>query len=184
MDMKNACFQDLSGQVDSLVRKLYELYVTVKVQGSALKTFEETMIQLDTVFTDKNDEVGNIEVACELRKMQENQLVKIFDLQSELNHLKALKDMPIDLAQILQKAMPKDPTSVNTQNVTMSAIENESKPVSKNNRTRSKPKKPNQRTKSHGSAPNKHKIVNRNASMSGEFFDINNTLDKIAELEA
>lgn len=56
------------------------------------------MIQLNTVFTDKNDEVGNIEVACELRKMQENQLVQIFQIQTELNHLKALKDMPTDLA--------------------------------------------------------------------------------------
>ena len=52
MDVKNACFQELSSQVDCLIRKLYELFVAFRQKCANLKKFEETMIKLDSVFTE------------------------------------------------------------------------------------------------------------------------------------
>ena len=51
LDTKNACFTDLHSQVEDLVKKLYSLFVKVQSQSMKLKTFEETMISLDEVFT-------------------------------------------------------------------------------------------------------------------------------------
>jgi len=70
-------------------------------QNLKIKTFEETMVQLDEVFTNSasgENEMANLEVASEIRKMQQVQLDQIFDLQNELSHLKAVKDVPQDLA--------------------------------------------------------------------------------------
>ena len=107
--------------------------------------------------------------------------------------------MPTDLAQILQKAMPADPTSANshfpaktTLGVTESSAADDynSKSNKQKNRSRSsRPKKLNQRTKSHGAAPNNNnnnrlKINKNNSAYLGEQFDINSTLDRLAELEA
>ena len=44
LDTKNACFSDLYVQVDELVKKLYQLFVTVQSQNLKIKTFEETMV--------------------------------------------------------------------------------------------------------------------------------------------
>jgi len=77
MDTKNACFADLYSQVDDLVKKLYQMFVTVQSQNLKIKTFEETMVQLDDVFTNSasgENEVANLEVAAEIRKMQQIQL--------------------------------------------------------------------------------------------------------------
>ena len=59
------------------------------------------MVQLDDVFTNSasgENEIANLDVAAEIRKMQQIQLDQIFDIQNELSHLKALKDVPQDLA--------------------------------------------------------------------------------------
>lgn len=87
--------------MDDLVKKLYQLFVTVQSQNLKIKTFEETMVQLDDVFTNSasgENEMANLDVASEIRKMQQIQLDQIFDIQNELSHLKALKDVPQDLA--------------------------------------------------------------------------------------
>ena len=73
LDTKNACFSDLYTQVDDLVKKLYQLFVLVQAQNLKVKTFEETMVQLDEVFTNSangENEIANLEVASEIRKMQ------------------------------------------------------------------------------------------------------------------
>ena len=53
-------------------------YVTCHcTQNLKVKTFEETMVQLDDVFTNSangENETANIEVAVEIRKMQQIQL--------------------------------------------------------------------------------------------------------------
>ena len=54
------------------MKKLYTLFVQVQSQISKLKTFEETMVQLDDVFTNsasEGNEKANLEVAAEIRKM-------------------------------------------------------------------------------------------------------------------
>lgn len=59
--------------MDDLVKKLYNLFVTLQTQNLKIKTFEETMVQLDDVFTNSangENETANIEVAVEIRKMQ------------------------------------------------------------------------------------------------------------------
>ena len=74
MDTKNACFQDLYTQVDDLVKKLYQLFVMCQSQNLKIKTFEDTMVQLDEVFTNSasgENEAANLEVAAEIRKMQQ-----------------------------------------------------------------------------------------------------------------
>lgn len=51
--------------------------MTVQSQNLKVKTFEETMVQLDDVFTNSangENETANIEVAVEIRKMQQIQL--------------------------------------------------------------------------------------------------------------
>lgn len=66
------------------------------------------MVQLDEVFTNSasgENEIANLEVAAEIRKMQQIQLDQIFELQNELSHLKAVKDVPQDLAKILRRAV-------------------------------------------------------------------------------
>ena len=108
MDTKNACFSDLYSQVDDLVKKLYFLFVSVQSQNLKIKTFEETMVQLDDVFTNSaqgENEAANLDVAAEIRKMSQIQLDQIFDLQNEVSHLKAVKDVPQDLAQLLRRAV-------------------------------------------------------------------------------
>lgn len=44
------------------------------------------------------NETANLEVAAEIRKMSQIQLDQIFELQNEISHLKAVKDVPQDLA--------------------------------------------------------------------------------------
>jgi len=59
------------------------------------------MVQLDDVFTNSasgENEAANLEVAVEIRKMQQIQLDQIFELQNEISHLRAVKDVPQDLA--------------------------------------------------------------------------------------
>ena len=59
--------------MDDLVKKLYNLYVMNQSQNMKIKTFEETMVQLDDVFTNSangENETANLEVAAEIRKMQ------------------------------------------------------------------------------------------------------------------
>ena len=51
------------------------------------------------------NETANLEVAAEIRKMQQIQLDQIFELQNEISHLKACKDVPQDLAQLLRRAV-------------------------------------------------------------------------------
>ena len=63
--------------MDDLVKKLYNLYVMNQSQNMKIKTFEETMVQLDDVFTNSangENETANLEVAAEIRKMQQVQL--------------------------------------------------------------------------------------------------------------
>ena len=58
--------------MDDLVKKLYNLYVMNQSQNMKIKTFEETMVQLDDVFTNSangENETANLEVAAEIRKM-------------------------------------------------------------------------------------------------------------------
>ena len=122
LDTKNACFSDIYLQVDDLVKKLYQLFVTVQSQNLKIKTFEETMVQLDDVFTNSasgENEMANLDVASEIRKMQQIQLDQIFDIQNELSHLKALKDVPQDLAQLLRRA------SSNVNKAKMACLEGE-----------------------------------------------------------
>ena len=111
LDTKNACFSDLYATVDGLVKKLYNLFVSVQSQTSKLKTFEETMVQLDDVFTNSasgENEQANREVAGEIRKMQQVQMDQIFEMQNEIAHLKSLKDIPFELIKILRRANSKD----------------------------------------------------------------------------
>ena len=66
------------------------------------------MIQLDEVFTSSaagESDKANIGVAIELKKLQEIQLNKVFDLQGELAFLKSLKDMPMELQKILKRSI-------------------------------------------------------------------------------
>ena len=59
------------------MKKLYQLFVTCQSQNMKIKTFEETMVQLDEVFTTSasgENEAANLEVASEIRKMQQIQL--------------------------------------------------------------------------------------------------------------
>lgn len=59
------------------MKKLYNLYVMNQSQNMKIKTFEETMVQLDDVFTNSangENETANLEVAAEIRKMQQIQL--------------------------------------------------------------------------------------------------------------
>ena len=51
VDSKNAYFQDLYSIVDEIVKKAYLLFLQVQTQTQKIKTFEETMVQLDEVFT-------------------------------------------------------------------------------------------------------------------------------------
>ena len=54
--------------------QLYQLFVTVQSQNLKIKTFEETMVQLDDVFTNSasgENEIANLDVAAEIRKMQQ-----------------------------------------------------------------------------------------------------------------
>ena len=83
LDTKNACFSDLYQTVDDLIKKLYGLFVQVQTQNSKLKTFEETMMQLDEVFTNSangDNELANLEVAAEIRKMQQVWMDQIFEM--------------------------------------------------------------------------------------------------------
>ena len=60
-----------------MVRKLYQLFVMVQSQNLKIGTFEETMLQLDDVFTNSaqgENEAANLEVASEIRKMSQIQL--------------------------------------------------------------------------------------------------------------
>jgi hypothetical protein len=68
----------------------------VQSQSQKIKTFEDTMVQLDEVFTTSasDSESGNMVVAQELKRLQEVQLNKVFELQSDIAILKSLKDMP------------------------------------------------------------------------------------------
>ena len=87
------------------------------------------MVQLDDVFTNSasgENEVANLDVAAEIRKMQQIQLDQIFDIQNELSHLKALKDVPQDLAQLLRRAA----SSVNKAK--MACMENEQQEIRQN----------------------------------------------------
>lgn len=82
---------DFCRLVDELVVKLFNLFVEVQSQGSKIKTFEETMAQLDQVFTNTatmspGQSTNNQKIAGEIRKLRENQLEQIFTLQSELSH--------------------------------------------------------------------------------------------------
>ena len=55
------------------MKKLYNLFVMNQSQNMKIKTFEETMVQLDDVFTNSangENETANLEVAAEIRKMQ------------------------------------------------------------------------------------------------------------------
>ena len=72
-----------------------------------IKTFEETMVQLDDVFTNTangENEQANLEVAEEIRKMQSIQMDQIFELQKDISNFKALKEVPHELAKILRRA--------------------------------------------------------------------------------
>ena len=87
------------------------------------------MVQLDDVFTNSasgENEVANLDVAAEIRKMQQIQLDQIFDIQNELSHLKALKDVPQDLAQLLRRA------ASNVNKAKMTCLENEQKETRQN----------------------------------------------------
>ena len=80
------------------------------------------MVQLDDVFTNSangENEVANLDVAAEIRKMQQIQLDQIFDIQNELSHLKACKDVSLDLAQMLRRA------ASNVNKAKMTCIDNE-----------------------------------------------------------
>ena len=68
------------------------------------------MVQLDEVFTNSatgENEQANREVAAEIRKMQQVQMDQIFEMQNEMAHLKALKDIPFELVKILRRANSK-----------------------------------------------------------------------------
>lgn len=58
------------------------------------------MVQLDEVFTSSasgDADNGNYTVAQELKKLQEIQLNKVFDLQGDVVLLKSIRDMPLEL---------------------------------------------------------------------------------------
>ena len=72
-------------------------------------------MQLDEVFTNSasgDNEQANLEVAAEIRKMQQIQMDQIFELQNEIGHMKALKDIPFELIKILRKQSSKARSSL------------------------------------------------------------------------
>jgi hypothetical protein len=72
LDAKSVSFSELSNIVDELVLRLYQVFTIAQAQISKLKTFEETMLHLDDVFTKSavdGNEQANLAVAQELRQM-------------------------------------------------------------------------------------------------------------------
>ena len=66
------------------------------------------MVQLDEVFTSSaqgDADSGNLVVAQELKKLQEIQLNRVYDLQGEVAILKSLRDMPMELQKILKRSI-------------------------------------------------------------------------------
>ena len=188
MDTKNACFSDLYTQVDDLVKKLYQLFVMVQSQNLKIKTFEDTMVQLDDVFTNSangENEMANLEVAAEIRKMQQVQLDNIFELQNELSHLKAVKDVPQDLAQLLRRAVS------NIKPNKLTCIDGDSEPPSRQANHNDGPpqrqgsnRRGGARSKSRSKKPptQDNKRIDKTAKALG--IEINSTLDRISELDA
>lgn len=63
--------------VDNLIVKLFSLFVKVQNQSFKIKTFEDTMLKLDEVFTNtavtsEMRTANNTKIAGEIRKMREN----------------------------------------------------------------------------------------------------------------
>ena len=142
------------------------------------------MVQLDDVFTNSangENETANIEVAVEIRKMQQIQLDQIFDLQNEISHLKAVKDMPTDLSQLLRRAC------ANINKAKLSCIEGDDQTTPRVNnhepQRQGSNRRGNARSKSRSKKPpSDNRRIDKTAKALG--IEINSTLDRISELDA
>ena len=135
----------------------------MQTQSQKIKTFEETMVQLDEVFTSSASdqaENGNFTVAQELKKLQEIQLNKVFDLQGDVALLRSLRDMPLELQKILKRSIQTKKGKI------FQCAEVEDEAQSKK-RVRSK-----------------NRRRDKSSEKLRDYADINGALDRMQELEA
>ena len=136
------------------------------------------MMQLDEVFTNSangDNEQANLEVAAEIRKMQQIQMDQIFELQNEIGHMKALKDIPFELIKILRKQSSKARSS-------LADCEDDGRTLLQSNNTNSR--KSVHRSKSR--KPNRQASGNEKRDKASKHLgiEINSALDRMQELEA
>jgi len=119
---------------------------------------------------------ANLEVAEELRKLQEIQLNKVYELQGEVAFLKSLKDLPNELQKVLRRSVQ------NRKNRMISVIDGTAEEMTQladkdeqRARKRNRSKVRRQRDKSTEKQA-KHNLP--------DFADINGTLDRMQELDA
>lgn len=121
------------------------------------------MVQLDEVFTSSASdqaENGNFTVAQELKKLQEIQLNKVFDLQGDVALLRSLRDMPLELQKILKRSIQTKKGKI------FQCAEVEDEAQSKK-RVRSK-----------------NRRRDKSSEKLRDYADINGALDRMQELEA
>lgn len=78
------------------------------------KKLEETFEQLDAVFScDDQADNEDFNVADELKRISQGNLNQIFEMQKEIADLKALENIPHQLARLLRKSQEKTVKSPN-----------------------------------------------------------------------
>lgn len=84
------CFSELAGITHDVVSKAFCLYAQVQALQQQANTFNETMLELDTVF----QKSGNSEVADQLRLVHQRLTAEIASLMSDNTLLKSANELP------------------------------------------------------------------------------------------
>ena len=111
IELKNRCFKDLYNLIEDCTFKFYDLYVSYNSTTAKNEKLESTFQQLEQVFSgsgiDQDKESGDMSVLEELKRISNNNLQDIFELQKEIAHFKALENVPIQLVKLLKKSYEK-----------------------------------------------------------------------------
>ena len=135
-------------------------------------------MQLDEVFTNSangDNEQANLEVAAEIRKMQQIQMDQIFELQNEIGHMKALKDIPFELIKVLRKQSSKARSS-------LAEFEDDGRTLMNSNSHSRKSMHRSKSRKTNKTASGNNERKEKGSKHLG--LEINSALDRMQELEA
>ena len=92
-------FNDLVIQTKNIIATAFKLYNKVQSQTQHIETYNQTMQELDEVFTRSN----NQQVARELSLMQETIQQRIVKLQSEYHLIKSTCELSQDLLNVIRQ---------------------------------------------------------------------------------